>query len=151
MTPEQKLSLHALDLTQSSPRSPREMLGGLVIAARTLDKGRAFLLEQNGEYNFGGLLDMYLLDFVGLTLDQFREQISTGASDDEMAIWLEKQTSNKESIEIIRWNNQMRDKRLSELPDKSQMFLEEYVPRVIPANRRVYCWFDVYDIEEGRI
>ena len=151
MTPEQKLSLHALDLTQSSPRSPREMLGGLVIAARTLDKGRAFLLEQNGEYNFGGLLDMYLLDFIGLTLDQFREQISTGASDDEMAIWLKKQTSNKEAIEIIRWNNQMRDKRLSELPDKSQMFLEEYVPRVIPVNRRVYCWFDVYDIEEGRI
>ena len=151
MTPEQKLSLHALDLPHSSPRSPREMLGGLVIAARTLDKGRAFLLEQNGEYNFGGLLDMYLLDFVGLTLDQFREQISTGASDDEMAIWLKKQTSNKESIEIIRWNNQMRDKRLSELPDKSQMYLEEYVPRVIPVNRRVYCWFDVYDIEEGRI
>ena len=48
MTPEQKLALNALDLTQSSPRSPRVMLGGLVIAARTLEKGRAFLLVKNG-------------------------------------------------------------------------------------------------------
>ena len=45
----------------------------------------------------------------------------------------------------------MRDMRLSEMPDELQEFLEGYIPEVIPENRRVYCWFDVYDIEEGRI
>jgi hypothetical protein len=42
----------ARDLRKTPPRSPREALGGFVIAARTLDKTRADLLGINGEYNF---------------------------------------------------------------------------------------------------
>jgi hypothetical protein len=40
------------DLRKGYPRSPREKLGGYVIAARCADKCRAFLLEINGEYNY---------------------------------------------------------------------------------------------------
>ena len=42
----------ARDLRKTPPRSPRETLGGFVIAARMLDKARADLLGINGEYNF---------------------------------------------------------------------------------------------------
>jgi hypothetical protein len=45
----------------------------------------------------------------------------------------------------------MRQTRPSELPMELQLFLEGYIPQVIPANRRVYTWFDVYDLEEARI
>ena len=43
VTPSQKLKLLALDLTKPKifPRSPRETLGGYVLAGRTLDKCRA--------------------------------------------------------------------------------------------------------------
>ena len=53
--------------------------------------------------------------------------------------------------DIIKWNNRMRETRISELPDASQEFLEGYIPQFIPKNRPVYYWFDVYDIEEQRI
>jgi hypothetical protein len=42
----------ARDLRKQPPRSPHEKLGGFVIAARSLDKCRAFLAGINGEYNF---------------------------------------------------------------------------------------------------
>jgi hypothetical protein len=42
----------AKDLRKGYPWSPREKLGGYVIAARCVDKCRAFLLRINGEYNY---------------------------------------------------------------------------------------------------
>jgi hypothetical protein len=47
-----KLKQLALDLRKTPPHSPRDKLGGFVIAARMLDKARANLLGINGEYNF---------------------------------------------------------------------------------------------------
>lgn len=38
MNPSDKLRLLARDLTREFPRSPRETLGGYVIAARAVDK-----------------------------------------------------------------------------------------------------------------
>ena len=45
----------------------------------------------------------------------------------------------------------MRYKRISEMPIELQEFLEGYIPEFVPAGKIVYHWFDVYDIEEGRI
>ena len=39
-----KVKRYAQDLRKNYPRSPREKLGGYVIAARSVDKCRAFLL-----------------------------------------------------------------------------------------------------------
>jgi len=49
---KQKVEQFVRDLRKRPPRSPREILGGFVIAARMLDKARADLLGINGEYNF---------------------------------------------------------------------------------------------------
>jgi len=48
-----KVKRYAKDLRTTYPRSPREKLGGYVIAARSVDKCRAFLLGINGEYITG--------------------------------------------------------------------------------------------------
>jgi hypothetical protein len=151
MTNQDQLQLLAPDLTKEYPRSPRETLGNFVIAGRTLDKCRALLVSRNGEYHFDCPLDNIFFDFAGLGVDAFKEQAATGATDDEMAEWIRSNTTVQEKIEIIRWNNEMRTKRLCELPDKLQIFLEDYIPQFIPRNRPVYCWFDVYDLEEQRI
>jgi len=54
-------------------------------------------------------------------------------------------------FEIVKWNNQMRELRISELPVESQLYLEDYIPRYIPSNKSVVTLFDVFDAEEGRI
>ncbi len=41
--------------------------------------------------------------------------------------------------------------RVCDMDDARQEFLEEYIPRFVPQGRPVYVWFDVYDLEEGRM
>jgi len=147
----EKLQLLAPDLTKTFPRSPRELLAGYVIAARCLDKCRAVLAGTAGEYHSGCPLDQFFLDFAGIAYEAFKTQVATGATDAEMAAWIEANAKQRPRIELIKWNNEWRDKRLSELPDALQEYMEDYVPKFIRKNRPVYHFFDIYDIEEQRL
>lgn len=133
------------------PRSPRETLGGYVVAARTLDKCRAVLAGTQGDYHFDCPLDNFFLGFTGISAEDFRSFVATGADDEQVGIWINKRAKPRERREIIQWNNDMRDKRISEMPIELQEFLEGYIPAFIPGDKVVRVWFDVYDIEEGRI
>ena len=148
---ESDLSKLAPDLNTEVPRSPRVVLGGFVVAARTLDKCRALLAGTAGEYHYDCPLDNLFLNFAGITSDEFKEKVATGADDAGMAAWIEEKTAKLPKIDIIKWNNDLRYKRISEMPDELQEFLEGYIAEFLPAEKVVYYWFDVYDIEEGRI
>ena len=147
-----KLLALAKDLTKEPPRSPREVLGGYVILARCLDKGRADLMGMNGEYNYWYCsLCSQLEEFTGVDHEAMKEFIATGASDEEVAEWFQKQSKIKDPMEIIRWNNKMRGMRLSEMSDDAQEYLEKYIRETLPPYPPVYVLFDIYDIEEGRL
>lgn len=141
----------ALDLRKAFPRSPRAKLGPYVVAARTLDKCRATLLGWNGEYHFDCLLDNYFLGFAEIDADAFKSAVAGGASDDDVVAWINQHAKARDMEEIIAWNNRMREMRLSDLPPKAQAYMEEYVPKYVPAGRIPYRWFDVYDLEEKRM
>lgn len=142
----------ALDLRQTPPRSPHDMLGGFVIAARSLDKCRAFLLGQNGDYNFDPCgLAAFLWDFTGIRPEQFKEYVATGASDEEVGHWLRERSQQKNPLAITRWNLSMKDRRISELPDRYQEYLADYISKNCPHPNAVRFFFDVYDSEEGRL
>lgn len=147
----EKLKLLAKDLTKDYPRSPRETLAGYVIAARMLDKCRAVLAGTAGEYHFDCPLDNQFLGFTGIGAEQFKVFVATGAPDAEVATWIEQHSKIKERPEIVAWNNKLRATRPCDMPIELQQFLEGYIPKVVPKNRPVYVWFDVYDLEEGRI
>lgn len=145
------LHLIAKDLTKDFPRSPREMLAGYVIAARCVDKCRSVLADKGGEYHSGCPLDEIWLNFVEIEYDEFKDFIATGATDEEVEKWIQEKAKPREKLEIIKWNNEWRGKRLSECPDMIQEFMEGYVQEFIPRNRPVYVLFDIYDLEEQRI
>ena len=90
------------------------------------------------------------LDFAGIAYDKFKEFVATGATDAEIAEWIEKNAKQRPRIEIIRWNNELRGKKISELSDDIQEYMEDYIPKFVPRNRPVYVFFDVYDLEEQR-
>ena len=141
----------ALDLNQTPPRSPRVSLGGYVVAARTLDKSRAELNESLGDYHFDCPLDNLFFDFTGITAEAFRDFVATGASDEEVGEWIKQNSKVEDPREVIQWNNELRGKRISEMPIELQEFLEGYIPEYLPEGAVVHAWFDVYDIEEGRM
>ncbi|MEM1157224.1 MAG: DUF5069 domain-containing protein [Verrucomicrobiota bacterium] len=145
------LYLLAKDLTKAFPRSPREMLAGYVIAARCVDKCRSVLTQKAGEYHSGCPLDDIWLDFSGIAYEDFKDYVATGATDQEIETWISKNAKPRQRLEIIKWNNEWRGKRLSECPDMIQEYMEDYVQEFVPRNRPVYVLFDIYDLEEQRI
>ena len=147
----EKLRAFAKDLRKDYPRSPRELLAGYVIAARVLDKCRAFLAEVLGDYKFDSAMDRYFFDFTGIEAAAFRDFVATGASDEEVAAWVLANARQKDRIEVIRWNNRMRETRIGDLPEKMQLFLEDAIPDRVGSWDRVRVWFDLYDIEEKRV
>ena len=148
-----KLKNLAKDLSKDFPRSPRETLAGYVIAGRTLDKCRATLIGTNGEYHFDCPLDNIFFGFAGIVSEEFKAFVATGASDEEVAKWIEEKAKKRPRIEIIRWNNEWRYKRISEIPDGMQEFMEDYIPEFVPAHLRHHIdyFFDIYDAEEKRM
>lgn len=151
MSDLEKVKKLAPDLSSEVPRSPRDTLGGYVIAGRTLDKCRAELAGTLGEYHFDCPLDNVFFDFAGITADQFRAVVGSGASDQEIGEWIQENAAQANRHEVIQWNNDLRAKRPCDMPIELQEFLEGYIPEFIPAGKIVYVWFDVYDLEEGRI
>ncbi len=143
--------MNALDLSKEFPRSPRVTLAGYVIAARMLDKCRAAIAGTQGEYHFNCPLDQMFISFTEIDVDAFRAFVATGADDATVAEWITAHAKDNSQDAIVQWNNELRYKRISEMPIELQVFLETYIPENIPANKVVYHWFDVYDIEEGRI
>ena len=142
----------APDLAKGFPGSPHAMLAGYVLAKRCVDKGRAELAGTIGEYHFDCPLDNIFLGFTGIKGSDLRDFLATGADDVAVAKWIEKHATKRPRIEVIKWSNEWRYKRISEIPDGLQEFLEDYIPQVIPHEtiRHIRFFFDVYDIEEKR-
>ncbi|MFO0777280.1 MAG: DUF5069 domain-containing protein [Nitrospira sp.] len=147
----EKVKTLAKDLRKTYPRSPRETLAGYVIAARCVDKCRASLLNMNGEYSYWPCsLASQWFSFTGITPEQLKDVVAGGADDETVARWITEHSKVKDPDEVLKWNNRLRDMRLSEMSLQAQQYLETYIPKFVPNLRPVYVWFDVYDLEEKR-
>lgn len=149
----EKVKLLARDLRNGKefPRSPRETLGGYVLAARALDKCRAVLAGWQGEYHSNCPLDQTWLKFAEIDYAAYRSFVATGAIDNEVAAWISEHAKKRSRAEVIVWNNQQRDQRLSDLSPELQEYMEDTIASAVPRNRVVYRFFDVYDFEEQRL
>ena len=151
VTVSEKLKTLAKDLNKDYPRSPRETLGGFIIAARTLDKCRAHLNGTVGEYHFNCPLDQMFLGFAGIKAEDFEAFVATGASDEDVDQWIREHAQRQDKLEIVKWNNQHRYSTIRDLSDQIQLYMEDYIAQNIPKGKVIYHWFDVYDIEEKRL
>ncbi len=142
----------APDLTKTFPASPHAMLGGYVLAKRCVDKCRADLAGTIGEYHYDCPMDNFFLGFAEIKGDALKAFVVTGASDAEVGKWIEANAKKRERLEIIKFNNEWRYKRLSECPESIQEYMEDYIPQVIPQKviRHIRYFIDIFDCEEKR-
>jgi hypothetical protein len=96
-TSNEDLKRQAKDLRQEEPRSPDTELGGLEGGARVLDKCRASLVGCEGDYRFGCPFDQSFARNAGIDLNQFKELVATGASDEQVADWLRLKSHSQSS------------------------------------------------------
>ncbi|MBA2270422.1 MAG: DUF5069 domain-containing protein [Chthoniobacterales bacterium] len=136
------------DLTKEAPRSPKTRLGDYVILARTLDKCRALLWGNIGEYHFDCPLDNMLFGPMGIKPDEFKAEVERGASDEEMVRWMNSHRTMKSDEEVKAWSDQMMAANPYENPEKRDWFVEKVsVYNLDPKTTTLFDWLDVDDKE----
>jgi len=134
------------DLTKEPPRSPRIRIGGYAILGRTIDKCRALVAGNIGEYHFDCPLDNMLFGFKGVKGDDFKAQIEKGASDMQMAEWLDQNGQKKTPDEIRKWSDEVEASSLYNVLEKRDFFVESSKQVGLdPATTTTFTWLEVDD------
>jgi len=137
----------APNLTQHPPRSPRVRLGGFVLLPRMLDKGRAELAGQNGDYHYNCPLDQRFLEFVGIEAEALKAQLADGKGDREVLAWIVDHSGAKPSvIEIAAWSRMQEERVPCDLD--SREFFNELHKGADPLREDIETWFDLLDLDD---
>jgi hypothetical protein len=141
-----KRKITGKDLTKEAPRSPRIRVGGYAILDRTIDKCRALIAGNIGEYHFDCPLDRMLFRFKGVKGDDFRGQIEQGASDEEMVEWLNRSGEKKTPGEIKRWGERVEASSLYDDLEKHDYFVAECKKLGLnPSKTTTFDWLEIDD------
>ncbi len=134
------------DLTKEAPRSPRIRIGGYAIIGRTIDKCRALLHSNIGDYHYDCPLDNFLFGFKGVSGDAFKEQVAAGKTDGELAAWLDANGTPKTPEEITEWADAIEAANPAKDPEKREWFQGEVTKLGLdPENTTLFDWLEADD------
>ncbi len=134
------------DLTVEAPRSPHANMGGFVIIARTIDKCRALLWGNIGEYHFDCPLDNMLFGLKGIKGDDFKQFVETGATDEEIVEWVKNNGVPKTEDEIKAWSEKVsNDNYSTQAPEKKQWLSESAVKLGLDKDATLFDFLDADD------
>ena len=133
------------DLTKAAPRSPHQKIGNFVIIARTIDKCRASLWGNLGEYHFDCPLDNQLFGFKGLKGSDFKAFVSEGHADEEIADWVSKNGTPKTVAEIEAWDAEAAANNFSAAPEKKAWLEGESVRLGLDKDASLFDMLDADD------
>ena len=137
-----------MDLRKTFPRSMRVTLEGHVHLARMIDKYRAVLAGTEGEYIYPCPMDDRLMEFAGITADQFTTAVTHHQTDTGVAQWFRQTAMPRSQAELEAWNRMMLN-RGPTTPEKQASF-NKYRDAVDPSRTDLTSWADLQDLEEGR-
>ena len=141
-----KRKITGKDLTKEAPRSPRIRVGGYAILGRTIDKCRALVAGDIGEYHFDCPLDNMLFGFKGVKGEDFKAQIEQGAGDQEMVEWLNQSGEKKTPAQINRWSEKVEAGSLYDDLEKRDFFVEETKKLGLdPEKTTTFDWLEIDD------
>ncbi|HNV24934.1 MAG TPA: DUF5069 domain-containing protein [Nitrospira sp.] len=137
-----------MDLRTAFPRSMKTRLAGYVHLARMIDKCRAVLAGTEGEYIYPCPMDERLLDYAGITAEQFTAAVKAHPTDDGVAEWLRQTATPHGREELEDWNRTLLERGPSS-PDSAAKFAK-YRDAIDPSRTDITAWSDLQDLEEGR-
>ena len=137
-----------MDLRKDFPRSMRFKLAGYAHLARMIDKCRAVLAGTEGEYIYPCPMDERLMEFVGITSDQFTTAVKANSTDEGVVKWLEQTAKPHQPTELEEWNQKLLTRGPSS-PQSAAKF-KKYLAAIDPSRTDITAWSDLQDLEEGR-
>ena len=140
-----------MDLTTDVPRSPYEKLGGINFLPRSIDKGRADIAGTLGEYISRTGRTERMLEFLGISPEDFIDALRKRPTDDEVWSWVQEHMIPRTPAAIEYHNKEQataepKDGETWDWP-KFREFLEEIGQGHRTDIRR---HFDRLDLDEGR-
>jgi hypothetical protein len=144
-------------IDQQYPRSPKVLLGGIAHLGRFIDKIRLRHAGKIQDYNYITVgFDKYLIDFLGIDVKAFEQQVLAGGSDEALLAWVKTNGRKHSEQDIAQWSHGI----LSGGP-KDEAAKQRFDGRVqaIASKRGVpvaslppaSTWVDVIELDEGRI
>jgi uncharacterized protein DUF5069 len=137
-----------MDLRKTFPRSMRFKLVGYVHLARMIDKCRAVLAGTEGEYIYPCPMDERLMDYAGITAEQFTATVRDTPTDKGVATWFQQAAKPHSPAELEAWNQTLLLRGPSS-PESLERF-KKYRDAVDPTRTDLTAWSDLQDLEEGR-
>ena len=116
--------------------------------ARMIDKCRAVLAGTEGEYIYPCPMDLRLMEFAGITDEQFTAAVKVYPTDEGVVQWFRGTAKTHTPDEIEQWNRMMLTRGPS-TPEKQDYF-NKLRDAVDPSRTDLTSWADLQDLEEGR-
>ena len=111
-----KTPIEDRDLTKEAPHSPGDRYGDYAILGRTVDKCRASINGNIGEYHYDCPLDNQLFSFKGVNGKQFKQAVESAENYEDVAEWLQQNGNKKTPQEIKQWSDKMDALKLTAVP-----------------------------------
>lgn len=137
-----------MDLRTGFPRSMKVTLESYVHLARMIDKCRAVLAGTEGEYIYPCPMDERLMEFAGITAEQFTAAVKTHPTDEGVAAWFTHTATPHRPAELEEWNQKLLARGPSS-PESAAKF-KKYRDAIDPSRTDLTAWSDLQDLEEGR-
>jgi hypothetical protein len=137
-----------MDLTKEFPRSPNDMLAGIVSLPRMIDKTQADAEGTLGEYDVDCPHDKPVLAFLGVDFATFAAKLKELKYDTKaVEAWAKPLVEGHSPAEIKAFN----DSRRAWAPDDhSQGYYDNLRAQVAPNRPDVTTWFKLLDLDEKR-
>jgi hypothetical protein len=139
---EQPLPYPDADLRAHPPRAPRAMLAGLVFLPRTIDKTRAKLQGTLGLYKVTPGISAYLFEWLGITEEEFTEEVRRATTDDDVAAWIMARCDPGTFASI--------NERLTMRGIRDDEHFRQVLPRypVLKEHPALRNWFEVFELDD---
>jgi hypothetical protein len=137
-----------MDLTKDVPRSPNDMLAGLVSLPRMIDKTQADAAGTLGDYDVDCPHDKPVLAFLGVDYPTFKAKLQELNFDDKaVEAWTKPLVEKHTAQEIAAFNQSRRDWAPD---DHSKPYFDKLREQVAPNRTDVTTWFKLLDLDEKR-
>jgi hypothetical protein len=93
-------------------------------------------------------MDERLLEFAGLTSEQFTAAVKANPTDEGVAAWFQQTAKPHRPAELEEWNQKLLARGPSS-PESAARF-KKYLDAVDPSRTDLTAWSDLQDLEEGR-
>jgi hypothetical protein len=137
-----------MDLSKDVPRSPNDMLAGIVSLPRMIDKTQADAEGTLGEYDVDCPHDKPVLAFLGLDYAAFSAKLKELKYDTKaVEAWAKPLVERHSPGEIAAFNA---SRRAWAPDDHSQQYFDKLKSQVAPNRSDVTTWFKLLDLDEKR-